>query len=79
MRETKELEGHRLTQQGTSRDINIVREQIIGVIIKAVQARFKDLDDNLQPTLIGSLRNWPSVQLEGFTRNFEMLLLCWRC
>ena len=56
---------------------------MVSSIIENIKVRFKDLGDELKSTMIGSLRNWPSTQYEGFKNDsselsskFCFVLLC---
>lgn len=35
-------------------------EHVVKALMDAIKVRFKDLNEDLKPTVIASLRNWPA-------------------
>jgi hypothetical protein len=58
--ETGELQGHKLTKHGAAPDLVKEKAHLITAFKTSIQIRFKDLYEDLKPTMIASLNNWPA-------------------
>ena len=66
--ETGELLGHRLSKRGKVIDPEATKTHLIDGITSAINVRFQDMmNDELHPTIIAGLKNWPEKmsQAEG--------------
>ena len=67
LQETGEFSGHTLKKRGALINPIKIKEQLTGGITEAINVRFKDLKEDLKPTMLGSLQNCPTEPSEGFS------------